>query len=608
MSVVQGFESLAGGMEYPTITVIIPLKNAVLLDNIIAHEIGHNWFYGILASNEREHPWMDEGMNSFYDDKYYERKYGRQPQEERLLFEIRSATRKDQPIALHAEKYDLPNYFVTVYFKTAEWLRYMEQQIGPDLFKKAMQEYYNRWKFKHPQPEDFRKVLEEVSGKDLQESFALMHKKGNLPNMTKKGTRAGFIFNSKLLQSFVKKPAKNLLLAGPALGFNSYDKLLAGIFFTNMKLPPSALQFLAVPMYGTGSGRLNGIGFLNYKIYPDGLLRKIELGVSASSFTMDRFKAENGEKTYLAFQKIVPTVKFTFKEFNARSKRNRYIEFKSFLIGEDGLRFSRDSIFIPPDTFVVNNYGTARENRELFQLQLVTENNRALYPYRGELKFEHGKHFLRSSFTGKYFFNYSKESGLDLRLFAGKFNYLGTRTVSKEFATDRYHLNMTGPNGYEDYTYSDYFIGRNHFEGLASQQIMVRDGGFKVRTDLLADKVGRTDDWLMALNLTSSIPAGLNPLSILPIKIPLKVFADIGTHSEAWKQDAEGDRFLFDAGLQLSFFKETVNIYLPILYSRVFKDYIQSTIDKKGRLWKTISFSIDISNFNLRKLDSNLEF
>ena len=117
-----------------------------------------------------------------------------------------------------------------------------------------------------------------------------------------------------------------------------------------------------------------------------------------------------------------------------------------------------------------------------------------------------------------------------------------------------------------------------------------------------------SDDWLMALNLTSSIPAGLNPLSILPIKIPLKVFADIGTHAEAWKQDAEGDRFLFDAGLQLSFFKETVNIYLPILYSRVFKDYIQSTIDKKGRLWKTISFSIDISNFNLRKLDSNLEF
>jgi hypothetical protein len=95
---------------------------------------------------------------------------------------------------------------------------------------------------------------------------------------------------------------------------------------------------------------------------------------------------------------------------------------------------------------------------------------------------------------------------------------------------------------------------------------------------------------------------------MLPVKIPLKIFLDIGTHAEAWKEDAEGDRFLFDAGLQLSLFKETVNIYLPLLYSRVFKDYIQSTLEKKGRLWKTVSFSIDISNFSFRKIDRNLDF
>ncbi|MEI9908812.1 MAG: hypothetical protein WDO71_03550 [Bacteroidota bacterium] len=82
---------------------------------------------------------------------------------------------------------------------------------------------------------------------------------------------------------------------------------------------------------------------------------------------------------------------------------------------------------------------------------------------------------------GKYFFNYAKGGGLDDRLFAGKFFYSGSKTFTKQFATDRYHLIMTGANGYEDYTYSDYFIGRNEFEGIASQQIMVRDGGFKVK-------------------------------------------------------------------------------------------------------------------------------
>jgi hypothetical protein len=221
---------------------------------------------------------------------------------------------------------------------------------------------------------------------------------------------------------------------------------------------------------------------------------------------------------------------------------------------------------------------------------------------------EHGKDFIRTAFTGNYFFNYRKEGGFDVRLFAGKFFYLGSKTYTKEFATDRYHLNMTGANGYEDYTYSDYFIGRNKFDGFPSQQIMMRDGGFKVRTDLYADKVGKTDDWLAAVNLATTIPPGMNPLSLLPVKIPLKVFVDIGTYAEAWDEDAGLDRFIFDTGLQLSLFANTINIYVPILYSRIYKDYIQSVLEKEGRFWKTISFSIDISNFSLRKINRELDF
>jgi hypothetical protein len=137
---------------------------------------------------------------------------------------------------------------------------------------------------------------------------------------------------------------------------------------------------------------------------------------------------------------------------------------------------------------------------------------------------------------------------------------------------------------------------------------MVRDGGFKVRTDLYADKVAKTDDWLGAVNLTTDIPSGLNPLSVLPVKIPLKLFLDIGTYGDAWKKEAELDRFIFDGGLQLSLFANTINIYVPVVYSRIYKDYVQSVLEKKGRLWKTISFSIDISNFSLRKINREFDF
>ena len=60
---------------------------------------------------------------------------------------------------------------------------------------------------------------------------------------------------------------------------------------------------------------------------------------------------------------------------------------------------------------------------------------------------------------------------MSARIFAGKFIYLGDKTIYKQFSTDRYHLNMTGPNGAEDYTYSNYFIGRNEFDGLSSSAI-----------------------------------------------------------------------------------------------------------------------------------------
>jgi hypothetical protein len=112
----------------------------------------------------------------------------------------------------------------------------------------------------------------------------------------------------------------------------------------------------------------------------------------------------------------------------------------------------------------------------------------------------------------------------------------------------------------------------------------------------------------MAINFSSSIPDNINPLNLLPIKIPLKVFADIGTNAEGWERNSTGDRFLFDAGLQIPLFKETINIYIPLLYSSVFKDYVQSYLPKKNRFLRTISFSIDISNFNLRKFDRNLSF
>lgn len=608
VSIVQGPESFGGGMEYPTITVISQTANVKSLDKTIIHEVGHNWFYGILASNERDHPWMDEGVNSYYEAKYAENKYGQEPQLERILFETKAVTKADQPFDLSSEKYSEINYGLSVYYKTAEWLRYLEEKIGTDLFNKAMQDYFRRWKFRHPYPGDFKKIFEEVTNRNLDSIFQYQTIPGILPSQQRSGTRTVFAYDIKSLKNYANNPTKNLLIISPAFGVNSYDKLMAGVLFTNIKFPPSALQFLATPMYSKGAKKIVGLGKIFYSLYPKGIFRRVDIGVNGSTFTMDKFTNSLGETSYLGFYKIVPTLRLTVREKDQRSSLYKYLQFKSFYFGEDELRFYRDTIINGMDTTIENRNYTARENRTLNQLKLVIENNRVLYPYQGELNIEQGKDFVRTAFTGNYFFNYPKAGGLDVRLFAGKFFYTGSKTISKQFETSRYHLNMTGANGYEDYSYSDYFIGRNKFEGFASQQIMIRDGAFKVRTDLLADKVGKTDNWLIAANFSSTIPESINPLSLLPVKIPIKFFFDIGTYAETWKQGAETDRFLYDAGLQIPLLEGLVNIYIPLIYSSVYKNYIQSTIIKKERFWKKISFSINISSFNFRKIGRNFSF
>ena len=608
VSAVQGPPSFGGGMEYPTITVISPVESEKELDLTIAHELGHNWFYGVLGSNERSHPWMDEGINTFYENKYYSSKYGQRQQIERILFETAAIIKKDQPIETTSENFSEINYELVAYNKTSEWMRYLQEQLGTESFNKAMQEYYRQWQFKHPQPEDFKKSIEQSTGKDLDSIFAFLSTKGILPNEHRNGWKVISIFNPNSFSSYIKNPSKDVLFFSPVFGFNNYDKFMIGGIFTNCKLPPSPFQFLFIPMYGTGSKKLVGLGRLNYTFYPDNRVRKIELFLNGSTFTQDRFIDSAGKKIQFGFEKIVPGIRITMKEKNARSTLNKYIQWKTFFIREDELRFSRDTIITGTDTSIAESFKAVQSGRRLNQLKFVIENYRGLYPFSAELKIEQAQDFVRTAFTGNYFFNYAKGGGLEARFFAGKFFYTTAKTLNKQFSTDRYHFNMTGPNGYEDYTYSDYFIGRNNFEGLASQQIMLRDGAFKIRTDLLADKIGKSDDWLIAANFDSSIPDRINPLSLLPIKIPLKIFADIGTYAEAWKPGAGSDRFLFDAGLHIPLFKETINIYIPLVYSRVYKDYILSTLPKRNRLLKTLSFTIDISNLDLKRIDRQLGF
>ncbi|MBK9013614.1 MAG: M1 family metallopeptidase [Saprospiraceae bacterium] len=165
--------SAGGGMEYPMITVIGNSNNARGLDDVITHEVGHNWFYGLLASNERDHAWMDEGMNSYYEYRYMTQYYGSRADfglpkfiaksldgdAYELAYGFQCRRRLDQAPDTPSDDLSVINYGLSAYIKPGTAFGHLEQYLGTAEFDRIMKKYYDQWHFKHPQPADLRAIL-----------------------------------------------------------------------------------------------------------------------------------------------------------------------------------------------------------------------------------------------------------------------------------------------------------------------------------------------------------------------------------------------------------------------------------------------------------------
>lgn len=198
VQVVEGpANNSSGGMEYPMITLITsPDAKIETLDGVIAHEIGHNWFMSMLGSNERMHTWMDEGLNSYIQFRYEAEKYRansifgdaipkdlkKMPADE-FQSVIYNTIANNLPMKsamdIPADKFsDSQEYGIVSYVKTALWMYLLESAVGWDKTQLAIHTYFEKWKNKHPQPEDMQAAFEEAIGAKLDKFFALTKKEG----------------------------------------------------------------------------------------------------------------------------------------------------------------------------------------------------------------------------------------------------------------------------------------------------------------------------------------------------------------------------------------------------------------------------------------------
>ena len=169
-SVVQGGD---GGMEYAMLTLITGGRNYGSLFGVTAHELAHSWFQHVLATNETKHEWMDEGFTSFIsalasNEILEENKEFPLEGSYRGYFNLASSG-VEMPQSTNANRYE-HNYAYesTAYNKGAVFLGQLIYLVGNENFWEILQTYYKEWQFKHPQPNDFRRIAERISGLQLQ--------------------------------------------------------------------------------------------------------------------------------------------------------------------------------------------------------------------------------------------------------------------------------------------------------------------------------------------------------------------------------------------------------------------------------------------------------
>jgi len=686
-SAVQSALSAGGGMEYPMITVIGQMGNPQSLDEVITHEVGHNWFYGILAFNERDHVWMDEGINSYYDHRYTEEFYDA-PGDQlpgfimnttdlrfgEMAYLFQSRRDRDQACQTDSDDFVSINYWLGGYEKPALVLKYLEKYLTTVVYDKAMQSFYEEWKFKHPQPTDYISHLEQSSGKDLSWFFdgwiyskddmdyALLNAKrtdGYQITVANKGQinapfaisgmKDGEIINTKWYEGFEGKqvvsfvdgdydefiidaeqialeydrrnnqikpsgafkkiePLRVGLFSGiedsqrtniyalPTLGYNKYDGFTAGVGLHNYALLEKTFEFAVLPMYGFKSKDITGIANARFNLYPKAkALRKVTIGADAKAFAFNYNELNDYTTSY---NRIAPYIKFDLGK-EPKSNVFQSIEFRSLLINREEATFDTTGTFAGLETIGdnINRVTYIRDKRTSLNANKLTI---GLEQQSYTDAFARPQDYIKATATFETNYTYAKGKNITFRFFAGGFLKNSAREKGNIFP-GALSLSGEGFNEYNDYAFDDFYFSRNENSGFLSNQIAIRDGGFKTAFgSAQALNNGASNDLLIAMNFKADLPKRL------PFGLKVKPYIDLAYSSDAKPTGGDksfADQIWFSPGFMIEF-RNYGAIYFPIpgLESENLKSIVVDGLpeDPSGirRYLSRVTYTVDIRKLN----------
>ena len=168
----------AGGMEYTTLFTSASTTNIpdyiLMPEMVTVHEFGHAYFMGILATNEFEEPWMDEGINSYWESRIMDHYYGpdrgiinhkhfmlSDKQMQRIGY-VHAPNRSVSDNSPYSWEYPHGSYSMLSYQKAATWLLTLQGIIGEETIDEVFRTYYDEWAFKHPSAHDFIEITNRI--------------------------------------------------------------------------------------------------------------------------------------------------------------------------------------------------------------------------------------------------------------------------------------------------------------------------------------------------------------------------------------------------------------------------------------------------------------
>lgn len=689
-SAVESSLGVGGGMEYPMITVIGPSYSKTYLDEVIAHEVGHNWLYGILASNEREHPFMDEGINTFYENQYVRgadvpstyveltgplKKITGNTNFKQLQYQLFAKQAIDQYPNKHSKMFSELNYGLDVYYKTAWFFEYVEKYLGKTTFKEIMQSYYETWKFKHPYPEDLHNIFHQKTSSNFSWLFddllsserkcdyglSKIKTKGDSVSVTicnRKSIDApiqiGMIKNDSAV--YVKwidgfKGLKTIHLPKipfdyisldpdhisfdlndynnyikpkgifkktealkchlfplidqnhqtdigltPCLGYNQYNGFQIGMFISKPWLPSQNFRIDLLPFYSLKSNSLSGQSKLSYIWYvADQSIHSIELGLNLKTYAYNELLGNT-----LAYYQLSPYLKFDFSH-EAYLNRTSNIQWTSYFIKDEYLRFD-DSL---------TNHGTVSDfwrsahklNYQYNQFSILGNSELALHLnfYKHGLVYGGTQSLVNLEMQFLKEFRYSNKRYFSSRMYVSCYPYNSERH-SDAISSRSKSTSYVGSTGLAFQNYLDgeneaLFLGRSADHGLSSQQIFIRQGGFKLNHGASQrDNIGNSNRFIASLNLTTDLP-------IPKIGSFIKPYLDLGYYDQ--KQIESKNRIIYSGGIQLNLLYDRFCIYFPLVNSAYINTLYNSV--ENNSYWNRVSFSINLQIPEFRELLKHIQ-